>query len=310
MLQSPGGLNVVADSLLFICLSHFWHAHHPSLPILPLPRLPRLSSPSSPFMSPRFALVNHTRRFSLVSAPACLFPASSLLCAPQGQRAARRHQLPLQASLHRQASRLASYSYLCLSACPSPWLFICPHLPLPLLIIHMPVSLSFLFAGPLSAILEVLRSVATDCDSHVVFECCQAFDKLNAVYSHMCVHILMCTLLSAPPSSKAALLICSTVLQLELIPWLQTGCPLLLRDGSFSGKRFSQLGVKTCPCKVLTSTSLILFRILVAPSVHTLRQLVKLVQFDLREAKNGSKTAFAIRVMFKYLKSKHFYLLP
>lgn len=27
MLQSPSGLNVVTDSLLFICLSHFWHAH-------------------------------------------------------------------------------------------------------------------------------------------------------------------------------------------------------------------------------------------------------------------------------------------
>lgn len=74
MLQSPGGLNVVADSLLFICLSHFWHAHHPSLPILPLPRLPRLSSPSSPFMSPHFALVNHTRLSSLSSR---LPPASS-----------------------------------------------------------------------------------------------------------------------------------------------------------------------------------------------------------------------------------------
>lgn len=45
MLQSPSGLNVVADSLLFICLSHFWHARHP------LPPHPPSSSPSSSLLS-------------------------------------------------------------------------------------------------------------------------------------------------------------------------------------------------------------------------------------------------------------------
>ncbi len=119
MLQSPSGLNVVTDSLLFICLSHFWLAHLSPLPMLPLPCIPCLYSPSPPFMSSHFAVVNHTQLFSLVSVPALPLSSFILLCAPQGQGAVRRHQLPLHASLHRHASCLASYSYLCLSACPS-----------------------------------------------------------------------------------------------------------------------------------------------------------------------------------------------
>lgn len=90
------------------------------LPILTLPRLPCLFSSSSPFMSSHFAEVNHTRLFSLVSVPAFPLPSFILLCAPQGQGAAWRHQLPLHASLNHHASCLASYSYLCLSACPYP----------------------------------------------------------------------------------------------------------------------------------------------------------------------------------------------
>ncbi len=127
----------IKRSLLFMCLSHFFGSPKvpanvtgmtdifgtlifPPLPVLPLPRLPCLSSPSSPFMSSHFALVNHTRLFSLVSVPTLHLSSSILLCAPQGQGAVRRHQLPLHASLHRHASCLASYSYLSLPACPSP----------------------------------------------------------------------------------------------------------------------------------------------------------------------------------------------
>lgn len=45
--------------------------------------------------------------------------------------AARRHQLPQHASVHRHASCHASYSYFFLSACPSPRLFIYLNLQLP-----------------------------------------------------------------------------------------------------------------------------------------------------------------------------------
>lgn len=68
MLQSPSGLNVVTDSLLFICRSHctliFPHSS------------PQFLAPPSLFMSAHFTLVNHTRLSLLSQFPAFLSPAS------------------------------------------------------------------------------------------------------------------------------------------------------------------------------------------------------------------------------------------
>lgn len=106
--------------------------------------------PHPPFLSSHLALVNHTQ----------LLPSFILRCAPQGQGAVRCGDAsclnmplctvmpPVTLLMHISVSPPVR-----LQDCLFTFIFSC--LFVPLFIIHVPVSLSFLFDGPLLAILEV-----------------------------------------------------------------------------------------------------------------------------------------------------------